>query len=157
MLMRFWVRLSYEKLHDFYYCCGIIGHGHRECEKWLGDKEKFEVLGLPYGQWLRAQISGTRYSGSKQQQQQRQQRSPNMDTTPLVIVASPPHIPVTNQMMTPGVGMTSEIPDNSAQLHLPYVSVSTAPDVSAPQGATASVSAVSNSRMDKEEGDRVPK
>lgn len=62
-----WVRLSYKKLSDFYYYCGIIGHGHYECEKWLVDKEKFEVLGLSYGQWLRAQIFGTRNNGSKQQ------------------------------------------------------------------------------------------
>lgn len=37
----FWVQFSYECLPNFCYCCGSIGHGHQDCEKWKLSKENF--------------------------------------------------------------------------------------------------------------------
>lgn len=45
----YWVRFTYERLPDFCYCCGCMGHGHQECEKWQSSKEVFEANGFPYG------------------------------------------------------------------------------------------------------------
>ena len=35
----------YERLPDFYFCCGILGHQYRECLKYQGHPKE----NLPYG------------------------------------------------------------------------------------------------------------
>lgn len=29
-----WITFSYERLLDFCYWCGIMGHGHKDCDQW---------------------------------------------------------------------------------------------------------------------------
>ncbi|KAE9465341.1 hypothetical protein C3L33_02748, partial [Rhododendron williamsianum] len=50
-----WIRFKYERLSDFCYVCGLIGHGLNDCtKKFDGDRS-----GLEYGSFLRAEISIT--------------------------------------------------------------------------------------------------
>ena len=44
------IGIQYERLPDFCFCCGLVGHQYRECLKYKGQpKEK-----LAYGAWLKA-------------------------------------------------------------------------------------------------------
>ncbi|XP_073119663.1 uncharacterized protein [Henckelia pumila] len=45
----FTVLLTYERLPEFCYACGRVGHSHGECEDVVADKKK-----LKYGAWLKA-------------------------------------------------------------------------------------------------------
>lgn len=48
-----WIKFKYERLSDFCYICGKIGHGLNECsEGSAGDRSNLE-----YGSYLRAEIS----------------------------------------------------------------------------------------------------
>lgn len=49
-----WLWLSYEKLFNFCFCCGILGHTHKDCEDWKEAKELYEFDGFPYDKWLQA-------------------------------------------------------------------------------------------------------
>ncbi|KAK9200734.1 hypothetical protein WN944_015932 [Citrus x changshan-huyou] len=44
------VAVEYEKLPDFCYCCGCLGHSYNECPKYKGQPKK----DLDYGPWLKA-------------------------------------------------------------------------------------------------------
>lgn len=44
-----WIPVTYEKLPDFCYSCGSLGHTIKECEEVLGPKDRE----LRYGAWLR--------------------------------------------------------------------------------------------------------
>lgn len=37
-----WVSSSYERLPEFCFCCGILGHNHKACTRWLYDKEMYD-------------------------------------------------------------------------------------------------------------------
>ncbi|KAF5469007.1 hypothetical protein F2P56_013112 [Juglans regia] len=50
-----WVRLVYERLPDFCYQCGLLGHSLRECAEFISVNA--EIDQLPYGAWLRAGFS----------------------------------------------------------------------------------------------------
>ncbi|KAH9733907.1 ABC transporter G family member 37 [Citrus sinensis] len=42
--------VTYERLPDFYFCCGIIGHQFRECVKYKTQKQK----NFAFGPWMKA-------------------------------------------------------------------------------------------------------
>lgn len=44
---------TYERLLDFCFCCGIMGHNHKACPQWLKGKELYDWEGLSYGSWLK--------------------------------------------------------------------------------------------------------
>ena len=49
-----WISFKYEKLSNFCYCCGMVTHDERECEKRLAEKEPHCQVQQEYGAWLRA-------------------------------------------------------------------------------------------------------
>ncbi|XP_006485824.1 uncharacterized protein LOC102613298 [Citrus sinensis] len=50
------LRIAYEKLPDFCFCCGLIGHQFRECLDYKGQSKD----DLTYGAWMRAQTRAER-------------------------------------------------------------------------------------------------
>lgn len=47
---RIFIRIAYEKLPDFYFCCGLIWHQYKECLVYKGlPKDE-----LTYGAWMKA-------------------------------------------------------------------------------------------------------
>ena len=44
------VAVEYEKLPNFCYCCGCLGHSYKECTKYKGQP----IKELDYGPWLKA-------------------------------------------------------------------------------------------------------
>ena len=50
------LRIAYEKLPDFCFCCGLIGHQYRECLDYKGQSKD----DLTYGAWMRAQTRAER-------------------------------------------------------------------------------------------------
>ena len=48
-----WVGLKYERLPKFFYWCGRVSHGERECEMWLHNKGRLRKEDQQYGKWLR--------------------------------------------------------------------------------------------------------
>lgn len=63
-----WLRFTYEQLPNFCFWCGVLGHGHKDCNMWPPVKDKVDCGGLPYGNWLRAgsATGNTEASSSKQ-------------------------------------------------------------------------------------------
>lgn len=49
-----WLWFTYERLHDLYFYCGGLGHGHKDCLLWPSLRESYEKDGLQYGNWLKA-------------------------------------------------------------------------------------------------------
>ncbi|KAL9412274.1 hypothetical protein AB3S75_045822 [Citrus x aurantiifolia] len=58
------LRIAYEKLPEFCFCCGLIGHSFRECLDYKG-QPKGE---LTYGVWMRAQSRAERARQSKEKE-----------------------------------------------------------------------------------------
>ncbi|KAF5442303.1 hypothetical protein F2P56_034974 [Juglans regia] len=48
-----WVRFKYEKLPQFCYYCGLLGHGERDCLQWINIKGDAKDSEFPYGSWMR--------------------------------------------------------------------------------------------------------
>lgn len=48
----FWVRFAYERLPNFCYLCGTIGHSQKECSHWKSSMESYTVSNFSYGSWL---------------------------------------------------------------------------------------------------------
>ncbi|KAK3204497.1 hypothetical protein Dsin_018543 [Dipteronia sinensis] len=48
------VGLKYERLHEFCYACGMIGHGIKECQDGEARKVALEVSSTKFGSWLKA-------------------------------------------------------------------------------------------------------
>lgn len=53
-----WVTFKYENMPNFYFCCVVISHGHKECNRWMEAPELYGQIGLPYGNFLRADFNG---------------------------------------------------------------------------------------------------
>ena len=49
---KIWVSFKYEKLTNFCYCCGMVSHDEKECEKWLARKGANSHAKQEYGAWL---------------------------------------------------------------------------------------------------------
>lgn len=47
-----WLQFTYERLSDFCFCYGVLGHGHKDCRRWTLAHEKYDQEGLPYGNEL---------------------------------------------------------------------------------------------------------
>lgn len=47
------VHFKYERLPQFYYCCGLLGHGDQDCLMWIQYKDEFDTNGFTCGPWLR--------------------------------------------------------------------------------------------------------
>ncbi|KAL9416875.1 hypothetical protein AB3S75_039958 [Citrus x aurantiifolia] len=74
------IRIQYERLPDFCFCCGLVGHQYRECLKYKGQpKEK-----LAYGAWLKA-LTVAEWSrknrGKGKWSREHQQGNPGMGNT----------------------------------------------------------------------------
>ena len=48
-----WVGLRFERLPNFYYWYGRVGHGERDCEVWLHSMGRLKREDQQYGDWLR--------------------------------------------------------------------------------------------------------
>lgn len=53
-----WVCFTYNRLPDFCFCYGTLGHNHIECTDWVGATKLYEQDGFPYGKWLYGDIGG---------------------------------------------------------------------------------------------------
>ncbi|XP_035543083.1 uncharacterized protein LOC118346304 [Juglans regia] len=60
-----WVRFSYERLPNFCYLCGCLGHGDRECGLRQTAAEGDNMGSVPYGAWLRASSYGDHYRAGR--------------------------------------------------------------------------------------------
>lgn len=71
------VGVTYEKLPDFCFCCGYIGHQYRECATYKGQPKEE----LAYGAWLRAipLPERTRFQRSKERGNRDQSKTPRED------------------------------------------------------------------------------
>lgn len=49
-----WVRFSYKRLPDFCYCCGLLGHTHKDSNMWGKTMDRLDQERLPYGIWMKA-------------------------------------------------------------------------------------------------------
>lgn len=58
------LRIAYEKLPEFCFCCGLIGHSFRECLDYKGQPNDE----LTYGVWMRAQSRVERARQSKEKE-----------------------------------------------------------------------------------------
>lgn len=56
-----WVLFSYERLPNFCYLRGCLGHGERECLSVNVSFDLSAMIDLPYGIWLRAGCYGDRF------------------------------------------------------------------------------------------------
>lgn len=61
-----WIKFAYERLPDYYYYYGLLGHGYWECEKWISLKEKDDSEEMSHGQWLQASQIGFKASDFRQ-------------------------------------------------------------------------------------------
>ncbi|CAI9782167.1 unnamed protein product [Fraxinus pennsylvanica] len=55
-----WTPFSYERVPDYCYHCGKIGHSFKDCTSPDANLEEDDVSKLPYGPWLRANSLGGR-------------------------------------------------------------------------------------------------
>lgn len=85
-----WLRFKYERLPNFCYYCGCLGHLERECT--ITGDISVGIKDLPYGRWWRADFEGRRRMGEAQGWYTREKEEPgrNMDdfqdhSSPLVI------------------------------------------------------------------------
>ncbi|GMP21824.1 hypothetical protein CsSME_00000095 [Camellia sinensis var. sinensis] len=55
-----WVDFKYERLPNFCYCCGVLGHSENECNTLLSQLETGTGKAVQYGPWLRADVQKPR-------------------------------------------------------------------------------------------------
>lgn len=73
------VGVVHEKLPDFCFCCGFIGHQYRECAQYKGQPKE----NLAYGAWLKAipLADRTKFQRGKDRDRSEQQRKENSGET----------------------------------------------------------------------------
>lgn len=49
-----WLPVTYERLPSFCYCCGKLGHTHKDCEQLEEKEDEISEEELPYGDFMRA-------------------------------------------------------------------------------------------------------
>uniref|UniRef100_A0A2N9J2G5 Zinc knuckle CX2CX4HX4C domain-containing protein n=1 Tax=Fagus sylvatica TaxID=28930 RepID=A0A2N9J2G5_FAGSY len=49
-----WAAFRYERLRNFYYWCGMLTHGEKDCDFWLRNHSTLRQEDQAYGAWLRA-------------------------------------------------------------------------------------------------------
>ncbi|KAI8004921.1 Uncharacterized protein LOK49_LG08G03245 [Camellia lanceoleosa] len=55
-----WVVFKYERLPNFCYFCGVLGHSEKECNTLLSQAETGTANAMQYGPWLRADVQKPR-------------------------------------------------------------------------------------------------
>ncbi|GAV59984.1 zf-CCHC_4 domain-containing protein, partial [Cephalotus follicularis] len=54
-LGRVWLTFKYEKLPNFFYACGYLGHVEKGCERVREKRLREDVVEQQFGQWLKAE------------------------------------------------------------------------------------------------------
>lgn len=86
-----WVHFSYERLPDICFCCGVLGHNHRDSPKWEIMKNQCEEEGFPYEIWMQAGHQGGSFSIARRNTKENEKKAKLINTN--TEVNPPPSMP----------------------------------------------------------------